>query len=127
MIAEAFCLVRKVIRVDAYTMTPDKARFERKKIPFCSCGLKYFMGVDADTVEDQRKLVDKGNVNVTLGIFNHFCRFSHLDGGCFVGACLDDLLIKVVDFFSDFRRAAARHFLDGGYAVKFVPRIDSLR
>src|SRR5690606_7848853 len=68
VIAEAFRLMRQVIRVDTNAVPPNEAGAEGKKIPFRSCRLKYFVCIDADAIKDQRQLVHESNINVALRV-----------------------------------------------------------
>ena len=42
MMAELFCLIREVIRIDADAVTTDQARLKVKEIPLGACRFEHF-------------------------------------------------------------------------------------
>jgi hypothetical protein len=70
MVAEHLRLVGEVVGVDADAVAADQAGPERQEVPFGSGRLEYLEGVDADTVEDDRELVNQRDVQVALGVLD---------------------------------------------------------
>ena len=126
VVANGFGLVRKVIRVYANAMAAHQAGPEGQKVPLAASGLQHGFGVDVHLVEDEGQLVDEGNVDVALGVFDHFGGFGHFDAAGFVGAGHDDLVVQGVYQVGNCWRGARGYFLDGGNAVLFVARVDAL-
>ena len=79
VVAVFLCFLGKVVGVDADAVTSDEARPKGKKVPFGACGFKNFVSVDAHAVENHGQFVDKGYVDVALGVFNYFGCFGHFD------------------------------------------------
>ena len=52
-VANAFCFVSKVIGIDPDAVTSNQAWFEWQKVPFSTCCLQYFMGINAYLFEDK--------------------------------------------------------------------------
>src|SRR5690348_10860829 len=120
MIAKTLRLMREVVRVNTDTVTSDKSGFEWKEIPFRSRGLEHFVCINTHAFEDQCKLVDEGDVNITLRVFNDLSSFRDFYRRCFVSSCDDDFLIKLIYFLSDLRRASAGDFFDCAYTMLFI-------
>ena len=79
VIAERVGLVRQVVRVDADAVAADEARTKRQEVPLRSGGLEHLERVDADLVEDQRKLVHQRDVEVALRVLDDLRGFGDLD------------------------------------------------
>lgn len=77
-------------------------------------------------MKDEAEFIHQGDVDVALGVFDHFGGFCHLDAAGFVGACGDDLLVELVHLFGHRGRAATGDLFDGGKAVFFVAGVDAL-
>lgn len=127
VVADGLGLVGQVVGVHADAVAAHQAGPERQKVPFGAGGFQHFLGVDVQAVEDHRQLIDQGDVQVALGVFDHLGRFRHLDGGGLVGAGGDDGGVQVVDGVRHFRGGAGGHLLDGGDPVFLVARVDALR
>jgi hypothetical protein len=104
----------------------DQAWPKGQKIPLAACGLKHFFSVDTHSVKDQSKLVNEGNVDIALRVFNDFGSFCHFDAAGFVSTGSDDLEIDLVNQIGHFGSGAGSYFLDVGQAVSFVAWIDTL-
>ena len=52
MVAELFCLIREVIRIDADAVATDQARLEIQEIPLGACRFEYYCGIQPHFVED---------------------------------------------------------------------------
>jgi hypothetical protein len=79
MIAQHLRLVRQVIGIDADAVPADKAGPEIEEIPFGPGGRQHRLGIDAHAVEDDRQLVDEGDVEIALGVLDHLGGFGHPD------------------------------------------------
>ncbi len=126
VVTQLLGFVRQVIRVHANTVAADHARPERQKVPLAACGLEHLQRVDADALEDDGELIDKGDIQVTLAVFYYLCGFGHFDATGFPGTCFDDAVVKSIDFVGHFGRAATGDFLYGGEGVDFVTWVDAL-
>ena len=69
----------QIERIDADAVTADQARLETEEIPFGRRGGQDIAGGNAGAAEDHRDLIDEGDVDVALGIFDNFCRFRRSD------------------------------------------------
>ena len=58
-------------------MVTYKPWLKWKKVPFCACGFKDFMGIDAEAVENHGKFVDESNVDVALRVFDDLGGFGY--------------------------------------------------
>ena len=91
VIADRLRLVGQVVRIDADAVAADQARPERQEVPLGAGGLQHVFGVDAQSVEDQRQLVDQRDVDVALGVLDDLGGLGHFDAGRLVRAGDDDL------------------------------------
>ena len=87
MIAEGFCLIGQIVRINTDTVTADKTRCKRQEIPLCACSLQNGFGINIHFMEDHGQLIHEGNVNITLAVLDYLCSLCHLDGLCTVYAC----------------------------------------
>nr|ART37286.1 D639 [uncultured bacterium] len=85
VVADFLRLVREVIRIDADAVTADQARSKRQEIPLGAGRFQHFRCVDAEPVEDQRQLVDQGDVQIALGVLDHLGRLRDADAAGAVG------------------------------------------
>lgn len=83
------------------------------------------MGVDPHTVEDHGQLVHEGDVDIALGVFDHFGRFGYPDGGGEVCTGGDDGTVECIDFLSRFGGGARGDFFDFGNGVLFITGVDA--
>ena len=74
MMAELFCLIGEVIRIDADAVAAHQARLKVKEIPFGACRFDYFCRIKPHFVEDDGKLVHKGDVDIAPRILDDLCR-----------------------------------------------------
>jgi len=79
VIAVLLCFLGKVIGIDTDAVPTNKTWPEVQKIPFGGCCRKHFLGINTHTVEDHGELIDEGDVDISLRIFNDFSCFSHSD------------------------------------------------
>src|SRR3546814_19415108 len=73
-------------------------------IPFGAGCLKYGLRIDIEFVENKCKLVDQGDVDIALSVFNDFRGFGDAYGRRLVRAGHNDLAIQLVDQLGDLRR-----------------------
>ena len=106
MVADALRFMGEVIGVYTDTVTANQARTERQEVPFGTGCQQYGFGIDVHFVENHGQFVDQGDVQVALGVFNHFGGFGHFDAAGFVGADGDDFVVQFVHHFGDFRSRA---------------------
>src|SRR5258708_1649801 len=108
-------------------MTAHQPRKERQEIPFRLRRREHVAGVDAERMADRRELVHECDVEVALGIFDHFGGLRDLDRGRAMDASLD---CRAVDLGHRVERLAVLggyDFRDRLEAMRLVARIDSLR
>ena len=79
MVAELFCLIGEVIRIDADAVAAHQARFELQKIPLGACGFEYFCLIEPHFVKDDGELVHKGDVDIAPRILDDLCRLGDAD------------------------------------------------
>ena len=106
---------------------PPTGGTEGQEVPLGTGRLQHILGVDADTIADQRDLVDQGDVDVALGIFENFGELGDADRWCAVGAGFDNRLINSIDDIQCLRSVARNNLQDIVEAPLFVPGIDALR
>jgi hypothetical protein len=124
--ADLLRLVGQVVGIDADAVAAHQARFERQEVPFAAGGRKHFASVEAETREQHGQFVDQGDVDVALGVFDHFGSLGHTDAAGLVGAGGDDGAVQRVDEVGGLRGRAGGDLLDGGQAVDLVARVDAL-
>ena len=126
MVAHLLCFVREVIRIHADAVAADHAGAKGQKVPFAAGGFQYVQCVYPQAGKDDGKLVDQGNVQIALGVFNDFGGFCHLDAAGLVRPCANDLAVQRIHRLGHLGGAAAGDFFDGSEGVDFVPRVDAL-
>ncbi len=126
MVAEHLCLVRKVVGVHANAVTADQAGSEWQKVPFRSGRLEDLEGIDADAVEDDRKLVDQRDIQVSLGVLDDFGGFGDLDAGSAVHPGGHHRAIELGDALECFRSIAGDDLHDRRKRVLLVAGVDAL-
>ena len=57
-----------------------------------------------DALEDDAQLVDEGDVDVALRVFDDLGGLSYFDGWCQMSTCCNHRFVKFIDFFSNFSR-----------------------
>src|ERR1700761_7319936 len=77
MVTYLLRFLRQVVRIYTYAMTTYQAGLEWKKVPFRSTGRQYIVCVYTQQIEYFGQLIYKGNIDVALRVFNHFCGFSY--------------------------------------------------
>ena len=87
----------KVIRVNTYAMASDQTGFERQEVPFSRCCLKYILSVNAQFVENLRKLIYESDIDISLRIFYNLCSLSHFDTGRHVRTGFNDRTVYIID------------------------------
>ena len=108
-------------------MSSDQAGLERQKVPFRPGRRQHFVRIDTDQMENLRQFVHKSDVDIALGILDHFGSLRHFDTGNREGSGLDDRPVQGVDLLSSFGRGAGCHFHDLLYRMLLVSRINTLR
>ena len=103
VIAELVRLVRQIVGIDADAVSADEPRPERQEIPLGSGSLQHLDRVDADLVEDQRKLVHQRDVEVALRVLDHLGRFGDLDAARAMHAGGDDASVNRCNPLERFR------------------------
>ncbi len=93
VVADGLGFVGEVVRVNANAVAADQAGAKGEEIPLATGRLEYRLGVDTHLVEDECELVDEGDVEVALGVFDDLGGFSDLDAVSLVGACCDDFVV----------------------------------
>jgi len=124
IIANLLGFMCEIIRINTDAMPSNKTGAERQKIPFCPGSLKHFKGIDAHFVKYNREFVYKGNVNISLRVFDHFGCFSYLYGCSEVGSGSNYTFIQIINFFCHFGGGAGSYFFNFCYGMYFVSRID---
>src|SRR5690606_34277694 len=110
MVAMLLCFLSQVVKIYSDTVSTDQPRFKRQEIPFGACRFQHGMGIDIEDIKDLRQLVDKGNVDIALGVFNNFSGFSDFDCRSQVRTCRDDRLVHRIYLFTDFGGRARCYF-----------------
>ena len=126
VVAHGLGLVGEVVGVHANAVAADQAGAEGQEVPFAAGGFQYFYRVDAEAGEQHREFVDKGDVEVALGVFDDLGGFGDLDAAGGVGAGADDARVQIVDYLGDGRGAAAGDLPDLGEGVDLVAGVDAL-
>ena len=90
LVAQALGFIHQVIRVDPDAMPAYEPRLELQEIPLGTCCFKYIVGIDIHPVEYQRQLIDKGDIDIPLGIFDGFGRLGYFNGWGRVGTRRND-------------------------------------
>src|SRR4051812_10710029 len=72
MVACSFGAMSEIVRIDADTVTTDQPRREPQEIPFGSGSVDHVHLIDAQLLANRRELVHQRNVEVALGILEHF-------------------------------------------------------
>ena len=116
----------EVVGVNADAVATDKAWFEGEKVPFGGSGGKHFVGVDPHAVEDHGQFVHKGDIDVALGVFDHFGRFGYPDGGGEVRSGGDNGAVEGINLLSRFRGGTRGNFFDFSDGMLLVAGVDTL-
>lgn len=98
--------VGEIVRVNADAVAAHKAGSEGEKIPLGSRGFKNIEGIDVQGVEDDGQLIDEGDVEVPLRVFNDFSGFGFLYGCRGMDSCGDDGAVEGFYFFKGIRGVA---------------------
>ena len=106
-------------------MTSDKSGTEAESVPLGVHSVNDLVGVDVHTVKYHRKLVHKGDVYVTLAVFNNLYRFRRLDIGNGVSADLYNDIVYVFDLLGGLLVHSRDDFADIFKAVNLVAGIYS--
>ena len=127
VVADGLGLEGEVVGVHADAVAAHQAGPEGQEVPLGAGRLEHGLGVDAHAVEDERQLVDQGDVQVALGVLDDLGRLGHADALRLVRARGDDLPVELVDQLGRLGRGAGGHLPDGGHPVRLVARVDPLR
>ena len=79
MVSQRQCLVHQIVRVYADAVSADEPWREGQEIPLGGSRLDNVVGVDANPSEDNRELVDEGDIDVALRILYNLSRLGYLD------------------------------------------------
>ena len=127
VIADFLCFIGQIVGIDADTVAADKSRTKRQKIPFCPCCFKNRVGIDTEFIENDCQFVHKCDIDITLRIFDDFCRFGHFDRRNEMGSRGDNAGIKCIDFLPDLRSTSAGNLFDFSHCMLFISRINPFR
>ena len=116
----------EVVGVNANAVAPDEAGFEGEKVPFCGCSGKHVVGIDPHAVEDHGQFVDEGDIDVALGVFDHFGRFGYPDGGGEVCSSGDDGAVEGIHLVGRLGGGTGGDLFDFGDGVLLVAGVDTL-
>ena len=83
-------LTDQIVRINPYAMPSDQTGLERQEVPFRPGCRQYFVRIDTDQMENLLQFVHKSDVDITLGIFDHFGSLRHFDTGYRKGSSLDN-------------------------------------
>ncbi len=97
VVADLFCFMGKVIGINTDAVATYHARPERQEIPLTSCSLQYFDGINTEPFENNREFINKGNIQIALGVFDNLRCFGHFETGCRKCTHSDYAAIKGVD------------------------------
>ena len=61
-------------------MATNKTRLESEKVPLSAGCSKHLVGIDTHAVENHGQLINEGDIDVALGVFDHFSGFGYFDG-----------------------------------------------
>src|SRR6476469_5581125 len=127
MVADLLSLERQVVRIHTDAMATDESGSKRMEVPFRSCGLENFLGINAHSLENQGQLVHERDVQVTLRVFDDLRSLRDTDAGCTMRTRGYDRSVEAIYKIGCGRGGARCHFFDRGEAMQLVARIDSLR
>ena len=119
--------VGQVIRIDPDAVAADQPRSEPIKIPFGAGGGEHIAGIDAEAIEQGRKLVHESDVEVALRILDDFCGFRDLDRRRAMDAGFDHRAICLGDDLQRSFVLSGHHFGDSFEAVLLIAWIDPFR
>ena len=108
-------------------MPTYKAGSEGQEVPLAASSLEYCLGIDVHLVENNSKLVNKGDVEITLGVFYNLGSLSNVDTLRFMCPGGNDFIIKSIDEVSNFWRRAGGDLFDAGDTMFFIARVNTLR
>ena len=127
MVSEFFGLPGEVVRIHTNAVATYQARSKGQEIPFGTRRFQYVVGVYANAVADDGKLVDQGNIDIALGVLDDLRSF----GGFYVGSAvytgIHNNFIGPGDLLEGLCVTTGGHLGDGTYGVLFVTRVDALR
>ena len=127
VVADLLRLVRQVVRIDADAVATNQPRSKGQEVPFCARRQQHILGVDAEAMEDQRQFVDEGDVQITLGIFDHLRRLGDTNAGRPVCTRGDDRGIELIHIGGSSFGGTRRNLGDTGQAVQLVAGVDPFR
>ena len=127
MVIELFRSGGEIERVNTDTVTAHQPRREGQEIPLRSrCG-QHISGANAHPVKDQRNLVHQRDIEVALGVFDHFGGFSDLDVRRFMQANIYNRAVNCAHSSERFVAFGSDDLRDGLKPVDCVAGIDPLR
>ena len=99
---------------------------EGQEVPFGAGGVQHVARIDAQPIADQGDLVDQGDVDVALGVFQHLGELGDADRGGAMGAGADHAAVGRVDDVQRLWRVGRHDLQDGVEAPLLVAGIDAL-
>jgi hypothetical protein len=99
---------------------------KRQEVPLRAGRLEDLRRIDADPMEDQRQLVDEGDVDIALRVLDHLGRLGDLDAGDLVHSGRDDAAVHLGHQIEGARAVARDDLDDGRERVLLVSRVDPL-
>ena len=76
-------------------------------------GFEHRLRVNTHLIKDHRQLVNQANIQIALGVLNHFSGFGDPDAGRVVRAGGDDVPIQRIHDLGDLGRRPRGHLLGG--------------
>ena len=104
VVTYSLSLVSQIVGVNANAMSSHKVRPERQKVPFCAGSFKNGFGINTHSVENYCQLVNQGNIQVSLGVFNHLRCLCYSYRRCLVRPSSNNFTVKRVYNVGNFRR-----------------------
>jgi hypothetical protein len=81
---------RQVVRIDPDAMAAHQSRIKILEIPFCSRRRQNIPRINIELLEDRRQLVHESNIEIALGILDHFSSLGDFDRRRTMDARRDD-------------------------------------
>ena len=73
--------VCEIVRVYTDAVSPDQAGAEGEEIPLGTGSLQDLQRINSQLIKDECQLVHQRDIQVALGILDHFCGFCYFDAG----------------------------------------------
>jgi hypothetical protein len=108
-------------------MTTDQARLELQEVPLRSGRVENLIGIDTDLLENDGQLIHQCDVQVALGILDHFASLGGPDAGATMHAGLHDTLVQTRNLLERLGRVSRYHLHHVGQHVLPIARVDAFR